>query len=253
MSRLPRQLQLGYCYHITTRCNNREFRLTRSECRQVLLYAIEKARLKYGFKLYALCIMSNHVHYLLEPAQPQDLPKIMHWLNWYTAMCFNRMLNRTGHFWEKRYHSTGFANTDKRRALNTLRYIHANPKAAGMQRGFFYDFSNYGMYERLRDDGITQWHPAFLTLGKTLDECAAAYRKFCQKYRPQPKAEKKSHWGSRLLAGLKVKGKPKKSSPGQLCLPWAQWDVPNEEVRSVAEKFVLANCFDPKFADIPFP
>jgi hypothetical protein len=29
----------------------------------------------------------------------------MHWLNWYTAMCFNRMMNRTGHFWEKRYHS----------------------------------------------------------------------------------------------------------------------------------------------------
>ncbi len=87
--------------------------MTRLECREVFLYAIEKAQAKYQFKLYGLCIMSNHVHYLLEPQQPFDLPKIMHWLNWYTAMCFNRMLNRTGHFWEKRYHSTGFANTDK--------------------------------------------------------------------------------------------------------------------------------------------
>ena len=87
------------------RCNNREFRLTRLECRKVLLYAIQKCKDKYGFKLYALCIMSNHIHYLLEPLQPEDLPKIMHWLNWYTAMCFNRMMNRTGHFWEKRYHS----------------------------------------------------------------------------------------------------------------------------------------------------
>jgi len=137
MPRQPRQLQPQYSYHVTTRCNNREFRLTRSECRQVFLYAIKKAQNKYSFKLYALCIMSNHVHYLLEPTLPGDLPKIMHWLNWYTAMCFNRMLKRTGHFWEKRYHSTGFANTDKRRALNTLRYIHANPKAAGMQQGFF--------------------------------------------------------------------------------------------------------------------
>jgi REP element-mobilizing transposase RayT len=64
--------------------------------------------------------MSNHVHYLLEPSSPEDLPKIMHWLNWYTAMCFNRMLNRTGHFWEKRYHSSGFETSDYRRALNTL-------------------------------------------------------------------------------------------------------------------------------------
>jgi hypothetical protein len=85
----------------------------------------------------------------LEPGSPEDLPKIMHWLNWYTAMCFNRMLNRTGHFWEKRYHSSGFETSDYRRALNTLRYIHANPKAAGMQQGFFYDFSNYGTHLNL--------------------------------------------------------------------------------------------------------
>ena len=95
MPRQSRQLQPGYCYHITTRCNNREFRLTRLECRQVFLYAIKKAQDKYRFKLYALCIMSNHVHYLMEPDRSEDLPKIMHWLNWYTAMCFNRMLNRT--------------------------------------------------------------------------------------------------------------------------------------------------------------
>ncbi|MEG4070247.1 transposase, partial [Microcoleus sp. Pol11C2] len=63
MPRQPRQLQPQYSYHVTTRCNNREFRLTRSECGQVFLYAIKKAQNKYSFKLYALCIMSNHVHY----------------------------------------------------------------------------------------------------------------------------------------------------------------------------------------------
>jgi len=86
MPRQPRQLQAGYCYHVTTRCNNREFRLTSTECRNVFLYAIGKAIGKFKFKLYALCIMSNHVHYLLEPVEPEDLPKIMHWLNWSTAV-----------------------------------------------------------------------------------------------------------------------------------------------------------------------
>jgi putative transposase len=233
------------------RCNNREFRLVRDECREVLLYAIARCKEKYGFKLHALCIMSNHVHYLLEPQQPEDLPKIIHWLNWYTAMCFNQMLNRTGHFWEKRYHSTGFLTTDKRRALNTLRYIHANPKAAGMQQGFFYDYSNYGTYDRLTDDGITQWHPAFLLLGTTLEICAAVYRKFCQKYKPQPKPEKKSRWGSKLLAEIRARSKLKKVSPGQKAL-WDDWEKPSEEIRGVAKKFVLANCFDPKTASIRF-
>ena len=136
---------------------------------------------------------------MLEHSQPEDLLRIMHWLNWYTAMCFNRMLNRTGHFWEKLYHSSGFEKRYYQRALNTLRYIHANLKAAKMQQGFFYDFSNYGIHDRLSDDGITQWHPAFLSLGKSLDECAAKYRKFCKKYKPKPKPESLYHWGSRLL------------------------------------------------------
>ncbi|MEH2253863.1 hypothetical protein [Nostoc sp.] len=49
MSRPRRNFQPGFCYHITTRCNNREFRLTRLECREVFLYATKKAQQKYGF------------------------------------------------------------------------------------------------------------------------------------------------------------------------------------------------------------
>ena len=247
MPRKPRQLLPGYSYHVTCRCNNREFRLTRLECRQVFLFALKKVLDKFRFKLYALCIMSNHIHYLLEPSEPQELPKIMHWLNWYTAMCFNQMLNRTGHFWEKRYHSTGFKNIDKKRALNTLRYIHANPKAANMQSGLFYDFSNYGTYDRLTDDGLTKWHPAFLSLGKTLDECAKNYRGFCRKYKPRHKPEKRSRWGSRFLPKVKKK-KNNKVSPGQMRLPWADWEPPSNLVAEVARQFVLANCYDPEVA-----
>jgi putative transposase len=176
----------------------------------------------------------------------------MHWLNWYTAMCFNRMLNRTGHFWEKRYHSSGFEKTDYRRVLNTLRYIHANPKAAGMQQGFFYDFSaTMAAMSASRDDGLTEWHPAFLALGTALDMCAAAYRKFCQKYKPKPKPEKRNHWGSKKLAALRQKMKAKKVSPGQKSL-WDGWILPMDEIVAVAKKFVLANCLNPDVAAAQF-
>lgn len=245
MPRPPRLLSEGYCYHVTTRCNNREFRLSSWECRKVFLYAISKALSKFGFKLYALCIMKNHVHYLIEPVHAEDLPRIMHWLNWYTAMCFNRMLNRTGHFWEKRYYSAGFDKKDYQRALNTLRYIHANPKTAGAAGGMFYDFSNYGTYDRLSDDGLTQWHPSFLALGQNLEECAQKYRGFCRRYKPQPKAEKRRHWGSKLLPKV-IKPPGKKSSPGQMSLPWAwSWDSLDPEIIATAKQFVLANCYNP--------
>ena len=199
MARKPRNLQAGYTYHVMVRCNNRRFNLKKRSCRDVLLYALRRAKDRFGFKLYALCIMSNHVHYLLEPAVPDDLPRIMHWLNWYTAMCFNRMLNRTGHFWEERYHSTGFPNTDHQRVLRTLRYIHGNPKAAGMSQGFHYRYSNYRAYAGLTDDGLTEWHPAFLNLAQSLDACARAYRRYCRQYQLQEKEDKECAWGDDWL------------------------------------------------------
>jgi putative transposase len=244
MPRKPRNLKSGYSYHITIRCNNREFKLSRRECREVFLYAIKKALDKYNFQLYALCIMSNHVHYLIAPKQPEELPKIMHFLNWYTAMCFNRMLRRTGHFWEKRYYCDGFPASDKERALNTLRYIHANPKAAKMRQSFFYDFSNYGSYERLTDDGLTQWHPAFLRLGNSLEECAKKYKGFCQKYKPKEKTPTRCYWGSKLLAGVHLTNQgsttnPKKSKSGFPPPPCQVSETP--ELTRVVRQFIEAN------------
>ncbi len=241
MPRKKRNLQVGYAYHVTTRCNNREFKLQKRECREVFLYAIKKALNKHKFKLYALCIMSNHVHYLIEPAQPEDLPKIMHFLNWYTAMCFNRMLKRTGHFWERRYFCDGFPASDRDRALNTLRYIHGNPKAAKMRSTFFYEFSNYGSYEKLTNDGLTQWHPAFLKLGTTLEDCAQKYRRFCNRYKPKSKSVRKCHWGSRLLAKLKVEPVPRRSKSKEKNSPFVRLGCQvsgSLEVSRVARQFI---------------
>jgi REP element-mobilizing transposase RayT len=67
----------------------------------------------------------NHVHYMIRPAQPEDMPRLMHWLNWHTAMLLNRQLRRRGHFWERRYHAAAVPDRDFRHALRALRYIHA--------------------------------------------------------------------------------------------------------------------------------
>lgn len=54
-----------------------------------------------------------------------------------------------------------------------------------------------------------------------------------------------------MLAGLKInKGKPKKTSPGQMAFPWAQWETLDSEVQQVAEKFVFANCYNQQAAGV---
>ena len=244
MGRPKREFKPGYSYHITTRCNNRDFNLTRRETREILLHIIKKAKEKYPFKLYALCIMLNHVHYLIEAENPDDIPKIIHWINWYSAMSFNALLNRKGHFWEQRYSCHGFPSSDKERALNTIRYIHANPKAAGMREGFFYDFSNYGTYEQLTTDGITQWHPAFFELGASLEECADKYKGFCRRYKPRKKRGTLSSWGKKILRGILSKLPKTKVSPGQIPLPFLIEKIVLIEIPAIAESaihFIKAN------------
>ena len=203
MPRSHRLLPQGHSFHITLRCNSRAFLISKRIRRDLLLVVIAKAQQKYPHKLYAVCLMANHIHLLLRPLDATQLPKLMHWVSWYSAMALNRLSGRCGHFWEARYYATAIAPKDHQRALNTLRYIHANPKAAGVRKGFYDPYSNYGHYGRLETDGITQWHPAFLQLAPTLTGCSKRYEHFCRKYRCKSKPIKTRQWGSKLIALLK--------------------------------------------------
>jgi putative transposase len=168
-------------------------------------------------------------------------------------MTFNALLNRKGHFWEQRYSCHGFPNHDRQRALNTLRYIHANPKAAGMKTSFFYDFSNYGSYHQLSHDGLSQWHPAFLALAPNLDDCAQKYKGFCNRYTPRKKKTKINQWGKKSLAGLlgnRVTAKQKPVTTGQMSLPFYQPELVQVSLNPIAEQalsFIQANRFNYQF------
>lgn len=169
----------------------------------MLLVVLEKAKQNYSFRLYGVCLMANHIHLLIKPDDASQLPKLMHWMGWYASMLLNRLTGRCGHFWEARYYATPIAPEDHQRALNTLRTIHANPKAAGVRKGFYDPYSNYGHYSRLETDGLSDWHPAFLQLAPTLTGCSKRYINFCKKYCCKSKPIKTKQWGSKLIALLK--------------------------------------------------
>ena len=121
MSRPRRSFEAATSYHVTMRCNNQAFGLRRPQARKVILFCLARARAKFGFDLFGLCVMSNHVHYMIRPARPADMPKLMHWLNWYSAMLLNRLLRRRGHFRERRYHAVAVADRDTGHGLRVLR------------------------------------------------------------------------------------------------------------------------------------
>ena len=104
--RAKRLLPHGCSFYITLRCNSRQFLIGQALRRDVLLAVLKKAKQKFAVKVYGLCLMANHLHLLLKPEDAKDLPRLMHWFAWYSAMDLNRLSGLCEHFWESRYFST---------------------------------------------------------------------------------------------------------------------------------------------------
>ncbi len=56
------------------------------------------------YDLAAWCVMPNHVHAIVRPRDGHDLHKILHSWKSYSAQQINRLLQRSGQFWQSEYY-----------------------------------------------------------------------------------------------------------------------------------------------------
>jgi REP element-mobilizing transposase RayT len=98
------------------------------DCREYL-DRLGRCRDRFGFSLYAFCLMSNHVHLAIEEGDVL-LSKIMHVLQSSYTQWFNRRHRRVGHLFQGRFKS--YVVDSERYLLSLIRYIHENPVRAGM-------------------------------------------------------------------------------------------------------------------------
>ena len=99
-----------------------------------------------GFKLHAFCLMSNHIHLLIEPAD-EPLEIIFKRIGSRYAVWYNRKYQRAGHLFQDRFRSEN-VETDQY-YMTVLRYILQNPMKAGMEsKPGNYRWSSYLAYEK---------------------------------------------------------------------------------------------------------
>lgn len=55
---------------------------------------------EYRYSIHAYCVMPNHVHVIVEPLAAFKLEEIVHSWKSYSSKLANKMLNRTGTFWQ---------------------------------------------------------------------------------------------------------------------------------------------------------
>ena len=82
------------------------------------------------YQLIAWCVMSNHVHVLIETWAGYPLDKVLHSWKSFTAQEANKLLKRTGAFWGREYYDRFMR--DERHFAQTVTYIEQNPVKAGL-------------------------------------------------------------------------------------------------------------------------
>ena len=121
---------------------------------QLFLLTLRKVAKKYNTKIHAYCLMTNHIHLLLETGE-NNICKIMHKLAGDYAKTYNKRYGYRGHLFEDRYKSCMVK--DDAYFLQTSRYIHLNPvKAHMVAHPEDYIWSSYRTILGMTDDRMTE-------------------------------------------------------------------------------------------------
>ena len=133
-------------YHVMLRGINQQVIFEEDDDRRFFLHTVKKAKEASGFKLYAFCLMSNHVHLLREEGS-EPLEIVFKRIGSGYVKWYNEKYKRTGHLFQDRFRSENVE--DERYFRTVFRYILQNPVKGGM--AFLpgrYRWSSYLAYER---------------------------------------------------------------------------------------------------------
>jgi len=171
MARRPRIFAPGLLYHVMARGNQRQKTFRCGDDYQAYLKLLEHYRVKFAVRIYAYCLMPNHVHLLVESGS-FPLSKLMQGLQQSYTQYFNRSYRKTGHLFQGRYRAI-ICDKDKY-LLALVRYIHLNPVRAGLtKRAEDYVYSGHGSYLTEKGARIIDGRPILAMLGSR-----RAYGKF---------------------------------------------------------------------------
>ena len=128
MSRVARVLLDNACYHVINRSNQKQNIFQENPDFKKYLEILRHYKKKYNFKLYAYCLMPNHIHLVIDIRKASDLAKIMQGLTQTYTVWFNNKYNKVGRLWQGRFKSM-LIQKDKY-LIDCLRYIELNPVRA---------------------------------------------------------------------------------------------------------------------------
>jgi len=142
MPRRPRIHLPGVPLHIVQRGHNRDACFFVDDDYLAYRHWLGLALKESGCALHAYVLMTNHVHLLLTPPQPEDVPRLIISLGRRYVQYVNKTYRRTGTLWDSRYKSS--LVQEDTYLLLCQRYIELNPvRAAMVDDPALYRWSSY--------------------------------------------------------------------------------------------------------------
>lgn len=128
------------------------------------LFYLAKALRENGCALHAYVLMTNHVHLLLTPGEPDQLAEVFESLGRKYVPYFNRKYGCTGTLWDGRYKSV-IVDSDEY-LWKCQQYVELNPVRANMVAApELYPWSSYGANALGQYDPIVTPHCKYADLG----------------------------------------------------------------------------------------
>jgi putative transposase len=177
---MPRQARIilpGYPHHVTQRGNRRQQTFFDDEDYALYRDLMAAACAQFRVRCWACCLMPNHVHLVLEPADETGLARAVAQAHQRYTRHVNSREGWTGFLWQGRFYSCAM---DEAHALTAVRYAERNPVAARLvsrAQDWAWSSARYhvtgapdglsmaiGYLDRIRD-----W-PAYLADGLSADE-----------------------------------------------------------------------------------
>lgn len=165
--------------HITQRAAGREPLFLEDSDYLVMLGLLKEIAQNYSLKIFAFCLMPNHVHLLLSPSRESLYDAMRDLFSRYAKM-FNRKYQRRGHLFGGRYRQA--VCLDDSYLLAASLYIHLNPVRAGLVSDLrSYRWSSWALY--CKDDAPKSFVDPDLILGLLSDgnsDCRDRYQQIVE-------------------------------------------------------------------------
>lgn len=129
MSRIARVVVPGLPYHVTHRGNRKQPVFMRPRDRNVYRRWLEEYADLYRLRVWAYCLMTNHIHILAVGERRYSLAKAMGCCQRRYATWINRRHDWSGHLWANRFYSTLL---DEKHLWMAVKYVELNPVRAGL-------------------------------------------------------------------------------------------------------------------------